>query len=111
MAEVFRPPTLSRSTYWRMEEKRVLPETQVTEYSGDMGDTLPQRRRGHALEGKSRHGRTRSLCGPPARRREDGGRVRGVRDFAKNGLQDLSTLQRDRRQGADGPQPSTASTR
>jgi hypothetical protein len=32
----------------------VLPETQVTRYSGHMGDTLPPQRRGHALEGVSR---------------------------------------------------------
>jgi hypothetical protein len=44
-----------------IEFEPVLPETEVTEYSGDMGDTLPQRRRGHALEGVSRHGRARAL--------------------------------------------------
>ena len=43
----------------------------MTFYSGDMGDTSPPRR-GHALEGVSRHGRACSLGGPPARGRDDG---------------------------------------
>ena len=50
-----------------------LPETGVTVYSGDMGDTLPPRR-GHALEGVSRGGRASPVRRPPARRREDGAR-------------------------------------
>src|SRR4051812_25525878 len=41
----------------------VLPEREVTRYSEHMGDTLlPQMRRGHAVEGVSRHGRAGSIC-------------------------------------------------
>src|SRR6478609_1066437 len=54
-----------------------------------MGDTLPPSRRGHALEGVSRHGRAAPVCGPPARGREDGAAVRRVRDLPKDRLQDL----------------------
>jgi hypothetical protein len=56
----------------------------VTLYSGDMGDTSPPRR-GHALEGVSRRGRTPSIRGPPARRRIDDGSLRGIRHFAEDG--------------------------
>ena len=84
----------------------VLPETGVTLYSGDMGDTLPPRR-GHALEGVSRGRRASSLHRPLARWREDGPSVRRVRDFPQDGLQDLRSLQGLRRRGADRPQ-STA---
>src|SRR5262245_55924341 len=63
-------------TFWRrsrhstesrenVEEFGVLPERVVTAYSERMGDTLPPRR-GHALEGVSRHGRATPVCRPPA---------------------------------------------
>src|SRR5918998_204236 len=71
----------------------VLPEGEVTAYSERMGDTLPPTRRGHALEGVSRHGRATPVCRPPARGREDGAAVRRVRDFAQDRLQDLRPLQ------------------
>src|SRR5687767_9628650 len=69
-------PRETRGAAWlnqsprRNEAKPALPERRVTVHSGDMGDTLPPRR-GHALEGVSRGGRASSVCGPPARRRED----------------------------------------
>ena len=59
-----------------------------------MGDTLPLHRRGHALEGVSRHGRATPVRGPPAGGREDGGAVRGVRDLPQDRLQDLSSATR-----------------
>src|ERR671915_313389 len=67
----------------------VLPEGEVTAYSERMGDTLPPTRRGHALEGVSRHGRATPVCRPPARGREDGAAVRRVRDFTQDRLQDF----------------------
>ena len=70
---------------------------QVTLYSGHMGDTLPPRRRGHALEGVSRHGRAAPVCRPPARGREDGAAVRRVRDLPQDRLQNLRPLQGLRR--------------
>ena len=74
-----------------------------------MGDTLPPSRRGHALEGVSRHGRAAPVCGPPARGREDGAAVRRVRDLAQDGLQDLRSLQRLRRRRVQRSQPAPLS--
>src|SRR5438045_5119791 len=85
----------SRRQFCRDQSARfcyVLPETWVTVYSEDIGDTRPLLRRGHALEGVSRDGRATSICGPAARGRDDGGAVRGVRNFPQNGPQDLSAL-------------------
>ena len=65
-----------------------------------MGDTLPLRRRGHALEGVSRHGRTRSLCGPPARRREDGGRY--ARTSGSPGRRATRSINATRRSASKG---------
>ena len=90
----------------RASRSDVLPETEVTVYSGDMGDTRPLLRRGHALEGVSRHGRASSVCGPPARGRNDGGAVRGVRDLPEDGLQDLPAVPADRGAGPHRPQPA-----
>lgn len=74
-------PTFARSCYgghkhfWAIASELAgdsragdaLPETGVTRYSGHMGDTLPlQVRRGHAVEGVSRHGRARPVHRPPA---------------------------------------------
>src|SRR5258707_5499189 len=87
----------------------VLPERQVTRYSGHMGDTLPLQRRGHALEGVSRHGRAASVCGPPARGREDGAVVRRVRDLTEDWLQDLRPLQRLRGPSLHGSQSAALS--
>jgi hypothetical protein len=67
-------------------------------------------RRGHALEGVSRHGRAASVRGPPARGREDGALVRRVRDFAEDGLQDLRPVQRLRGHGVQRPEPAAASS-
>ena len=74
-----------------------------------MGDTLPLQRRGHALEGVSRHGRATPVCRPPARGREDGAAMRRVRDFAQDRLQDLRPLQRLRRPGVQRSEPPRAS--
>src|SRR6476659_2475960 len=95
----------------KLAKSFVLPETEVTVYSGDMGDTRSLWRRGHAVEGVSRDGRTTSVCGPPARGRDDGGAVRGVRDFPADGPQDLSAVPADRRAGPDRSQSPTASPR
>ena len=90
--------------------KNALPETGVTVHSGDMGDTSPPRR-GHALEGVSRGRRASSVRCPPARRRDDDGAVRGVRDLPEDRLQDLRPLQRGRPAGADGSQPAAVPAR
>src|SRR5205807_70062 len=66
-------------------------------------------RRAHALEGVSRHGRTAPVCGPPARGREDGAAVRRVRHLTQDGLQDLRPVQRLRRAGVYGSQPTAVS--
>src|SRR6185295_17774162 len=85
----------------------VLPETSVTEYSGHMGDTFALfERRGHALEGVSRHGRAAPVCGPPARGREDGAPLRRIWDLAQDRLQDLRSLQGRRRRGVHGSKPA-----
>src|ERR1035437_2604298 len=70
-----------------------LPETGVTVYTGDMGDTCPFYRRGHALEGVSHRGRTSPLRCPPAGRGENDRALRRVRDLPQDGLQDLPALQ------------------
>ena len=70
---------------------------------------LPLQRRGHALEGVSRHGRAAPVCRPPARGREDGAAVRRVRDLPEDGLQDLRPLQGLRGPGVQRPQPAAAS--
>ena len=73
-----------------------------------MGDTLPLQRRGHALEGVSRHGRAAPVCRPPARGREDDRAVRGVRDLAEDRIQNLRPLQGLRRRRAQRSQSPTA---
>src|SRR5439155_19108039 len=46
-----------------------------------------------AVEGVLPDGRTTAICGPVARRGEDGGTVPGVRRLAQDRLQDLPALQ------------------
>ena len=62
------------------------------------------------MEGVSRDGRATSVCGPAARGRDDGGAVRGVRDFPENRPQDLSAIPADRRAGSYRSQPPAASS-
>ena len=77
------------------------PRHRVTLHSGDIGDTLPPRRGGHALEGVSRRGRTSPVCRPPAGRREDGRPL--CEEFGisrKTGYKIFERYQRHRRAGA-----------
>src|SRR5690349_630298 len=81
---------------WRFgisdEGLAALLEPGVTFYSGRMGDTLPPRR-GHALEGVSRHGRAAAIRRALAGRRADDDALYGVRHLPEDGLQDLRPLQ------------------
>src|SRR5436190_16286405 len=58
-----------------------------------MGDTFAPSEEGHAVEGVSPHGRAASVCGAPARGRENGAAVCRVRDLAEDRLQDLRPVQ------------------
>src|SRR6187401_1639065 len=60
-----------------------------------MGDTLPLHRRGHALEGVSRHGRATPVCRAPTRGREDGPAVRRIWDLPQDGLKIFDQYKED----------------
>src|SRR6185436_10224912 len=98
---------LCRKTSTQEESSNCQPCLGISQHGiPDTWVTLLPLRRGHALEGVSRHGRAAAVWRPPARGREDGAPLRRVRDLAEDGLQDFRSVQGLRRAGLHGPEPA-----